>query len=239
MTESSRRGGGKGKSVVPPTRNVSPLNIQDLDFLFDDDDENTLQDVEIQPTFKQSQVTQGSTSIPSAPTAPGSDQFHEEIGTSTVGGCWPPNPVHDWNINSFIEIDVLTDRAKALIPLFAQRRIRIPLPGHSGRFKNWSPGTVNTPANQYINIDRMFDQYLAGVYAPGSDQFYEEIGTSTVGCVGLLIRSKIGISIPSSVCTRKHDEDFTDGISSPERSEQVRRRAAPAWGGEERKGEYS
>ncbi|KZV41576.1 hypothetical protein F511_12602 [Dorcoceras hygrometricum] len=40
MTESSRRGGGKGKSVVPPTRNVSPLNIQDLDFLFDDDCEN-------------------------------------------------------------------------------------------------------------------------------------------------------------------------------------------------------
>ncbi|KZV20494.1 hypothetical protein F511_34751 [Dorcoceras hygrometricum] len=58
---------------------------------------------------------------------------------------------------------------------------------------------------------------------PGSDQFHEEIGTSTVGCVGLLIRSTTGIPIPSSVCTRKHDEDFTDGISSPERSEQVRR----------------
>ncbi|KZV41348.1 DNA polymerase theta-like [Dorcoceras hygrometricum] len=37
MAESSRLDGGKGKSVVPPTRNVSPLNIQDLDFLFDDE----------------------------------------------------------------------------------------------------------------------------------------------------------------------------------------------------------
>ncbi|KZV23009.1 hypothetical protein F511_33207 [Dorcoceras hygrometricum] len=50
-----------------------------------------------------------------------------------------------------------------------------------------------------------------------------------------------GIPIHSSVCTRKHDEDFTDGISLPERSEQVRQRraATAAWGGEERKGEYS
>ncbi|KZV06588.1 ATP-dependent zinc metalloprotease FTSH 1, chloroplastic-like [Dorcoceras hygrometricum] len=68
MAESSRRGGGKGKSIVPPTRNFSPLNNQDLDFLFDDDDENTLQDVDVQPTYQQSQDTQGSTSIPSAPT---------------------------------------------------------------------------------------------------------------------------------------------------------------------------
>ncbi|KZT76001.1 Class II aaRS and biotin synthetases superfamily protein [Dorcoceras hygrometricum] len=67
MTESSRRGGRKGKSVVPPTRYVSPLNIEDLDFLFDDD-ENTQQEVEVQPTRQQSQDTQGSTSIPSAPT---------------------------------------------------------------------------------------------------------------------------------------------------------------------------
>ncbi|KZV30413.1 hypothetical protein F511_30907 [Dorcoceras hygrometricum] len=67
MAESSRRRGGKGKSVVPPTRDVSPLNIQDLDFLFDDD-ENTLQEVEVQPTRQQSQGTQGSTSISSTPT---------------------------------------------------------------------------------------------------------------------------------------------------------------------------
>ncbi|KZV51418.1 hypothetical protein F511_32034 [Dorcoceras hygrometricum] len=33
------------------------------------------------------------------------------------------------------------------------------------------------------------------------------------GC-RLLIRSTSGFSIPSSVCTRKYDEDFTDGISS-------------------------
>ncbi|KZT76678.1 hypothetical protein F511_46297 [Dorcoceras hygrometricum] len=55
--------------------------------------------------------------------------------------------------------------------------------------------------------------------APGSDQFHEEIGTSTVGGFGLLIRSTTGIPIPSPVYTRKLDEDFTDGISSPERSE--------------------
>ncbi|KZV47884.1 hypothetical protein F511_29057 [Dorcoceras hygrometricum] len=65
MAESSRRGGRKGKSVVPPTTDVSPLNIQDLDFLFDDI-ENTEQEVEVQPTRQQSQGTQGSTSIPSA-----------------------------------------------------------------------------------------------------------------------------------------------------------------------------
>ncbi|KZV17973.1 hypothetical protein F511_40815 [Dorcoceras hygrometricum] len=89
------------------------------------------------------------------------------------------------------------------------RRIRIPLPERCGRFKILSPGT-----------------------APGSDQFHEEIGTSTVGCVGLLIRSTTGIPIPSPVCTRRHDDDFTDGISSPKQSEQVRRRRR----GEERRG---
>ncbi|KZV37627.1 Cysteine-rich receptor-like protein kinase [Dorcoceras hygrometricum] len=60
--------------------------------------------------------------------------------------------------------------------------------------------------------------------APGSDQFHEEIGTSTVGGFGILIRSTIGIPIPSLLCTRKLDEDFTDGVSSPERSERDFRR---------------
>ncbi|KZV56692.1 hypothetical protein F511_40181 [Dorcoceras hygrometricum] len=99
---------------------------------------------------------------------------------------------------------------------------------------------VNTPTNQYINIHSMFRSVPCWRLGAGSDHFHEEIGTSTVGYVGLLIRSTIGIPIPSSVCTRKHDEDFTDGISSPERSEQVRRRrrraATVTWGGEERKG---
>ncbi|KZV42981.1 hypothetical protein F511_22905 [Dorcoceras hygrometricum] len=67
--------------------------------------------------------------------------------------------------------------------------------------------------------------------APGSDQFHEEIGTSTVGGFGLLIRSTIGIPIPSPVCTIKLDEDFTDRISSPERSEQDFRRRRWAAGG--------
>ncbi|KZV38097.1 hypothetical protein F511_36114 [Dorcoceras hygrometricum] len=64
--------------------------------------------------------------------------------------------------------------------------------------------------------------------APGSDQFHEKIGTSTVGGCRLLIWSTTGFSIPSSVCTRKHDEDFTDGISSSRRSDQVRRRRRAA-----------
>ncbi|KZV20324.1 hypothetical protein F511_17895 [Dorcoceras hygrometricum] len=67
MTESSRRGGRKEKSVVPPTTDVSPLNIENLDFLFSVD-ENTQQEAEAQPTHQQSQGTQGSTSIPSVPT---------------------------------------------------------------------------------------------------------------------------------------------------------------------------
>ncbi|KZV39890.1 hypothetical protein F511_04530 [Dorcoceras hygrometricum] len=42
--------------------------------------------------------------------APDSDQFLEEIGTSAVGGCWPPNPVHDWNPNSFVGLHKKTRR---------------------------------------------------------------------------------------------------------------------------------
>ncbi|KZV58528.1 hypothetical protein F511_19468 [Dorcoceras hygrometricum] len=78
--------------------------------------------------------------------------------------------------------------------------------------------------------------------APGSDQFYEEIGTSIVGGFCLLIWSTTGIPIPSPVCTRKLDEDFTDGISSPERSERYfrrqrrrRRQAASEAGGRRRR----
>ncbi|KZV46989.1 hypothetical protein F511_35261 [Dorcoceras hygrometricum] len=40
--------------------------------------------------------------------------------------------------------DVRTIRAKALIPLLAQRRIRIPLPERSGRFKILEPGNENS-----------------------------------------------------------------------------------------------
>ncbi|KZV30792.1 hypothetical protein F511_34570 [Dorcoceras hygrometricum] len=67
--------------------------------------------------------------------------------------------------------------------------------------------------------------------APGSDQFHEEIGTSTVGGCLLLIRSTTGITTPSSVCTTKLDESFTDGISSSRWSEQVQPRQEAAHGG--------
>ncbi|KZV38734.1 hypothetical protein F511_22091 [Dorcoceras hygrometricum] len=48
-------------------------------------------------------VVQGLTMMFQDHVAPSSDQFHEEIGTSTVGGCRPPNPVHDWILDSFID----------------------------------------------------------------------------------------------------------------------------------------
>ncbi|KZV49692.1 hypothetical protein F511_23649 [Dorcoceras hygrometricum] len=38
--------------------------------------------------------------------APGSDQFHGEIGTLTVEQLRPPNPVHDRNLNSFVGIQL-------------------------------------------------------------------------------------------------------------------------------------
>ncbi|KZV17398.1 squamosa promoter-binding-like protein 5-like [Dorcoceras hygrometricum] len=47
-----------------------------------------------------------------------------------------------------------------------------------------------------------------GVADPGSDQFHEEIGTSTVGDFGLLIRSTIGIPIPLPVCNKKTRRRF-------------------------------
>ncbi|KZV35962.1 Potassium transporter [Dorcoceras hygrometricum] len=57
MTESSHRSGRKGKAIVPPGTDVSPRNIDDLEFLFSKD-ENTQQDVETQLTHQQSQGTQ-------------------------------------------------------------------------------------------------------------------------------------------------------------------------------------
>ncbi|KZV41501.1 hypothetical protein F511_34630 [Dorcoceras hygrometricum] len=38
--------------------------------------------------------------------APGSDQFHRETGTSTVGGGRSPNPIHDWKHGSFVRIQL-------------------------------------------------------------------------------------------------------------------------------------
>ncbi|KZV18175.1 hypothetical protein F511_21765 [Dorcoceras hygrometricum] len=60
------------------------------------------------------------------------------------------------------------------------------------------------------------------LFAPGFDQFHEEIGTSTVG----------GWRSPNPVHgTRKRDESFTDGISSSRWSEQVQPRQAAAHSG--------
>ncbi|KZV35771.1 hypothetical protein F511_33269 [Dorcoceras hygrometricum] len=62
--------------------------------------------------------------------------------------------------------------------------------------------------------------------------------TCTTAVIALLIRSTTEITIPSSVCTRKRDECFMDGISSSRQSEQVRRwqQAAVRKGGRRRKG---
>ncbi|KZV26642.1 hypothetical protein F511_34897 [Dorcoceras hygrometricum] len=43
--------------------------------------------------------------------APGFDQFHGEIGTSTIERLRPPNPVHDQNLNSFADLYYKTDES--------------------------------------------------------------------------------------------------------------------------------
>ncbi|KZV30204.1 hypothetical protein F511_35226 [Dorcoceras hygrometricum] len=43
--------------------------------------------------------------------APGSDQFHGEIGTSTVEQLRPPNLVHDRNLNSFVGLHQKTNES--------------------------------------------------------------------------------------------------------------------------------
>ncbi|KZV37081.1 intraflagellar transport protein 140 [Dorcoceras hygrometricum] len=65
--------------------------------------------------------------------------------------------------------------------------------------RKWSIHLCNN-----LNIHRMLRGYLDGVQAPGSDQFHEDIGTSTVERLDRrLIRSTTRISTPPPVCTRK------------------------------------
>ncbi|KZV38279.1 something about silencing protein sas10 [Dorcoceras hygrometricum] len=100
--------------------------------------------------------------------------------------------------------------------LLAQRRIRIPLPGRSGRF-------------QKLILHREWR------LAPTN--FTRKSALQRLAVVVLRIRSTTEIMIPSSVCTRKRDESFTDGTSSSRRLEQVRRRRQrTAHGGGRRKG---
>ncbi|KZV53042.1 hypothetical protein F511_31656 [Dorcoceras hygrometricum] len=54
--------------------------------------------------------------------------------------------------------------------------------------------------------------------------FTRKLALQRLTVVVLRIRSMTEIKIPLSVCTRKHDKYFTDGISSSIPSEQVRRR---------------
>ncbi|KZV20481.1 hypothetical protein F511_39139 [Dorcoceras hygrometricum] len=63
------------------------------------------------------------------------------------------------------------------------------------------------------------------------NNFTRKLALQRLAVVVLLIRSTTGITTPSSVCTRKHDESFTDGISSSRWSEQVQPRQAVAHGG--------
>ncbi|KZV25057.1 hypothetical protein F511_14649 [Dorcoceras hygrometricum] len=61
--------------------------------------------------------------------------------------------------------------------------------------------------------------------------FTRKLALQRLAVVVLLIRSTTGITTPSSVCTRKREESFTDGISSSRWSEQVQPRQAAAHGG--------
>ncbi|KZV21963.1 hypothetical protein F511_41455 [Dorcoceras hygrometricum] len=164
--------------------------------------------------------------------APGSDQFHEEIGTSTVGGF-------DLLIRSTTGISIPSQ--SALENSTNISRTESPCRNGQNKISDDDGGQRRRRGNERRGEERK--NKLRRFLAPGSDQFYEEIGTSTVGGFDLLIRSTTGISIPSPVCTRKLDDDFTDGISLPERSEQ----ATTAGGGgggvgmrlEERRGRIS
>ncbi|KZV42499.1 hypothetical protein F511_20952 [Dorcoceras hygrometricum] len=65
--------------------------------------------------------------------------------------------------------------------------------------------------------------------------FTRKLALQRLTVVVLLIRSTTGITTPSSVCTRKRDESFTDVISLSRWSEQVQPRQATANGGGRRR----
>ncbi|KZV36193.1 hypothetical protein F511_20092 [Dorcoceras hygrometricum] len=65
--------------------------------------------------------------------------------------------------------------------------------------------------------------------------FTRKLALQRLAVVVLLIRSTTGITTPSSVYTRKHEESFTGGISSSRWSEQVQPRQAAAHGGGRRR----
>ncbi|KZV26130.1 hypothetical protein F511_13590 [Dorcoceras hygrometricum] len=62
-----------------------------------------------------------------------------------------------------------------------------------------------------------------------------KLALQRLAVVVLLIRSTTEITTPSSVCTRKREESFTDGISSSRWSEQVQPRQVAAHGGNARR----
>ncbi|KZV32161.1 carboxyl-terminal-processing peptidase 1, chloroplastic [Dorcoceras hygrometricum] len=79
----------------------------------------------------------------------------------------------------------------------------------------------------YSTAEKAFAQLLIGMTSLlMSSSLIPDLALLAV--VILLIRSTTEISIPSSVCTRKSDEYFTDEISSSRRTEQVRRRRKAA-----------
>ncbi|KZV25478.1 hypothetical protein F511_05528 [Dorcoceras hygrometricum] len=68
--------------------------------------------------------------------------------------------------------------------------------------------------------------------------FTMKLALQRLAVVVLRIRSMTEITIPLSICTRKHEKCFTDGISSSRRSEQVQPRQTAAHdGGRRREGE--
>ncbi|KZV32556.1 hypothetical protein F511_21905 [Dorcoceras hygrometricum] len=86
--------------------------------------------------------------------------------------------------------------------------------------------------NQQINIHRVFIfGTLLASRRLAPTNFTRKLALQRLAVVVLLIRSTTGITTPLSVCTRKYDESFTDGISSSRWSEQVQPRQAAAHGG--------
>ncbi|KZV43813.1 hypothetical protein F511_21955 [Dorcoceras hygrometricum] len=80
--------------------------------------------------------------------------------------------------------------------------------GRSGSLKFLPREAFNTLIQLYNPYIGCLNRYLAGVYAPGSDKFHKETGTSKVRPTeDRLIRSTTRNTIPPSICTRRSDHD--------------------------------
>ncbi|KZV22455.1 hypothetical protein F511_17909 [Dorcoceras hygrometricum] len=99
--------------------------------------------------------------------------------------------------------------------LLAQCRIRIPFPGRSGSFKILHRKHSihnNQSIKTFIGCFKEDTLLASRRLAPTS--FTGKLALQRKAAVDLLIRSTTGNMAPSSVCTRRADEFFTNGIIS-------------------------